>query len=81
MKEGTVVWPHTGPTNCRLRMHLGLKVPPNWQNVNITCADETRHWLEGKVITFDDSFEHSVLHHGEHYRPVIEIWDVGALTF
>ena len=48
MKEGTVVWPHTGPTNCRLRMHLGLKVPPDWKNVNITCADETRYWEEGK---------------------------------
>ena len=39
MKEGTVVWPHTGPTNCRLRMHLGLVVPPDYKNVNLTCAE------------------------------------------
>ena len=60
MKAGTIVWPHTGPTNCRLRCHLGLKVPNDWQNVNITVADETRHWSDGQVIIFDDSFEHSV---------------------
>lgn len=28
MHPGTHVWPHCGPTNCRLRVHLGLKVPP-----------------------------------------------------
>ena len=76
MKEGTVVWPHTGPTNCRLRMHLGLKVPQDWQNLSLTVADEKLHWHEGKVFTFDDSFEHSVEHHGEHYRLILimDIW-------
>lgn len=29
MHPGTHVWPHCGPTNCRLRAHLGLKVPSN----------------------------------------------------
>ncbi|KAK9890047.1 hypothetical protein WA026_008856 [Henosepilachna vigintioctopunctata] len=28
MHPGTHVWSHCGPTNCRLRIHLGLKVPP-----------------------------------------------------
>ena len=68
MKPGTVVWPHTGPTNCRLRLHLGLKVPEDHQNVNLTVAEETKYWEEGKVLVFDDSFEHSVMHHGESYR-------------
>lgn len=27
MHPNTHVWPHCGPTNCRLRAHLGLKVP------------------------------------------------------
>lgn len=27
MHPGTHVWPHCGPTNCRIRAHLGLKVP------------------------------------------------------
>jgi len=36
---GTKVWPHTGPTNCRLRAHLGLQVP---QGAGIKVAGETR---------------------------------------
>ena len=68
MQPGTVVWPHTGPTNARLRLHLGLVVPEDYKNVNLTVAEQTRYWEEGKVLTFDDSFEHSVMHHGEHYR-------------
>lgn len=36
---GTHVWPHCGPTNCRLRVHLGLKVPPK---TYIRVAEETR---------------------------------------
>lgn len=35
----THVWPHCGPTNCRIRAHLGLKVPPK---VTIRVANETR---------------------------------------
>lgn len=40
MHPGTHVWPHCGPTNCRLRTHLGLKVPPN---TYIRVASETRY--------------------------------------
>ncbi|CAB1349757.1 unnamed protein product [Coregonus sp. 'balchen'] len=32
MQPGTHIWPHTGPTNCRLRMHLGLHEV--WQDAN-----------------------------------------------
>lgn len=39
MHPGTHVWAHCGPTNCRLRIHLGLKVPPN---TFIRVGDEKR---------------------------------------
>lgn len=39
MHPGTHVWPHCGPTNCRLRVHLGLKVPPK---TFLRVADEIR---------------------------------------
>lgn len=39
MEPGTHVWPHCGPTNCRLRAHLGLVVP---DNVTIRVAEEVR---------------------------------------
>nr|XP_036854018.1 aspartyl/asparaginyl beta-hydroxylase isoform X2 [Manis javanica] len=40
MHPGTHVWPHTGPTNCRLRMHLGLVIPKD--GCRIRCANETK---------------------------------------
>ncbi|KAG4073680.1 hypothetical protein HA402_000904 [Bradysia odoriphaga] len=39
MHPGTHVWPHCGPTNCRIRAHLGLKVP---EKTFIRVATETR---------------------------------------
>lgn len=39
MHPDTHVWPHCGPTNCRLRAHLGLKVPPG---TTIRVADKKR---------------------------------------
>jgi len=73
MHPGTHVWPHCGPTNCRLRVHLGLKVP---SNTFIRVADDTRSWEEGKVFIFDDSFEHEVWHNGTEFRLVliVDVW-------
>lgn len=39
MHPNTHVWPHCGPTNCRLRAHLGLKIPPK---TILRVGDETR---------------------------------------
>ncbi|XP_043545243.1 aspartyl/asparaginyl beta-hydroxylase isoform X6 [Chiloscyllium plagiosum] len=74
MHPGTHVWPHTGPTNCRLRMHLGLVIPK--QGCAIRCANETREWKEGKVIIFDDSFEHEVWQDANSYRLIfiVDVW-------
>uniref|UniRef100_T1HC09 Asp_Arg_Hydrox domain-containing protein n=1 Tax=Rhodnius prolixus TaxID=13249 RepID=T1HC09_RHOPR len=74
MSGGTHVWPHCGPTNCRLRAHLGLVVPK--ENIAIRVAEETRKWEEGKVLIFDDSFEHEVWHNGTSARLVliVDIW-------
>lgn len=73
MHPGTHVWPHCGPTNCRLRIHLGLKVP---LNTFIRVGEEIRSWKEGKLLIFDDSFEHEVWHNGTATRLVliVDIW-------
>ncbi|GFU40717.1 hypothetical protein TNCV_3230792 [Trichonephila clavipes] len=39
MQPSTHVWAHTGPTNCRLRSHLGLVIP---EGTSIRVANETR---------------------------------------
>ncbi|XP_073535448.1 aspartyl/asparaginyl beta-hydroxylase isoform X6 [Phyllobates terribilis] len=74
MHPGTHVWPHTGPTNCRLRMHLGLVIPS--QGCKIRCANDTRSWEEGKVLIFDDSFEHEVWQDANSYRLIfiVDVW-------
>ncbi|XP_068568859.1 aspartyl/asparaginyl beta-hydroxylase isoform X3 [Cebidichthys violaceus] len=74
MHPGTHVWPHTGPTNCRLRMHLGLVVPKH--GCKIRCTDQTREWEEGRVLIFDDSFEHEVWQEADSYRLIfiVDVW-------
>ncbi|XP_068956108.1 aspartyl/asparaginyl beta-hydroxylase isoform X4 [Petaurus breviceps papuanus] len=74
MHPGTHVWPHTGPTNCRLRMHLGLVIPK--EGCKIRCAQETRNWEEGKVLIFDDSFEHEVWQDATSLRLIfiVDVW-------
>ena len=49
--------PHCGPTNARLRVHVGLSVP---EGAGLRVGNETRAWIVGGAIAFDDSFEHEV---------------------
>ncbi|XP_022822290.1 aspartyl/asparaginyl beta-hydroxylase isoform X3 [Spodoptera litura] len=73
MEAGTHVRPHVGPTNCRLRMHLGLS---NTKDTYIRVDKETRQWQVGKTFMFDDSFEHEVWHNGTGTRLVliVDVW-------
>ena len=73
MHPGVHVWPHVGPTNCRLRMHLGLKIP---DGVTLRVADHMRGWEEGKLLIFDDSYEHEVWHNGTETRLIliVDVW-------
>lgn len=73
MHPGVHVWPHCGPTNCRIRAHLGLVVP---EGPRIRVVNETRTWNVGEFIAFDDSFEHEVWHDGDSLRLVliVDMW-------
>ncbi|XP_038161650.1 aspartyl/asparaginyl beta-hydroxylase isoform X2 [Cyprinodon tularosa] len=81
MQPGTHVWPHTGPTNCRLRMHLGLVIPT--PGCRIRCTNQTREWEEGKVLIFDDSFEHEVWQVADSYRLIfiVDVWHPGLTQY
>ena len=64
MKAGTHLRAHCGPTNLRLRVHLGIDVPSGaadgrWR---LRVGDEVREWREGECLVFDDSYEHEVWH-------------------
>ncbi|KAK7078093.1 hypothetical protein SK128_018486, partial [Halocaridina rubra] len=73
MQPKTHVHAHTGPTNCRLRAHLGLVVP---SHVHLRVANKMLIWENGKIIIFDDSWEHEVWHNGTTYRLIliVDIW-------
>ena len=71
---GTHVWPHSGPSNCRLRGHLGLVIPKvqdgsrqaagdhqgSAGRLEMRIADQYVSWEEGELLIIDDSFEHEL---------------------
>uniref|UniRef100_A0A8C6U3A7 Aspartyl/asparaginy/proline hydroxylase domain-containing protein n=1 Tax=Neogobius melanostomus TaxID=47308 RepID=A0A8C6U3A7_9GOBI len=50
-----------GPTNTRLRCHLGLQTPPACE---LVVGGEPQCWSEGHCLLVDDSFLHTVSHKG-----------------
>jgi hypothetical protein len=77
MRAGTHIRAHHGPTNLRLRCHLGIKVPEG--DCAIRVGDQARQWHEGRCLVFDDSFEHEAWNHTEEDRIVliVDIWHPG----
>lgn len=63
--------PHKGPTRAVVRVHLGLKVPSDREKLWIRVDDQILHWQEGKVIIFDDSYEHEVRNDTDELRAVL----------
>jgi aspartyl/asparaginyl beta-hydroxylase (cupin superfamily) len=60
--------PHAGPMNGIVRGHLALLAPPGCY---IRVGSDERTWNEGKVLVFDDSFEHEVWNHSSQVRIVL----------
>lgn len=72
LEPGAHIPPHTGMLNCRLICHLPLIVPRGcWLRV----GNETREWEEGKLLIFDDSFEHEAKNPTGELR-IILLFDV-----
>ena len=69
----THVAPHTGPTNMRLRCHLGIDVPTG---CTLTVDGDTRGWEAGRCIVFDDSLMHEVWNPSPERRIVliVDLW-------
>ncbi|NXA98100.1 ASPH2 protein, partial [Melanocharis versteri] len=61
LSPGTVIAEHYGPTNIRIRCHLGLKTPSNCE---LVVGGEPQCWAEGRCLLFDDSFLHTAFHEG-----------------
>lgn len=73
--------PHRGPYNGVLRMHLGLIVPDQPDKLGIRVGNRTCHWEEGKVLIFDDSYEHEAWNHTDQTRVVLFVDFVKPMKF
>lgn len=62
---------HTGVTKGILRSHLGLIIPKEREKCRIRVHDQVRAWEEGKVFTFDDTFEHEVWNETDETRVIL----------
>lgn len=92
MKPGSDIKLHSDFTNFVLTSHLPLDVPENGNNkCRLTIGDETRQWLEGKVMLFDTSIMHSAVNESAdktRYILMFRLWhpdltaeERGALQF
>ena len=77
MRGSTHIESHRGPTNIRVRCHLGVKVPDG--DCAIRVGEEIRRWKEGKCLVFDDYFEHEAWNHTDEDRLVliVDLWHPG----
>jgi aspartyl/asparaginyl beta-hydroxylase (cupin superfamily) len=64
---------HYGPCNIRVRIHLGLDVPPD---CHLSVAEKKVQWEEGKCIAFDDTYLHEVKNENKERHRVILLLDV-----
>jgi beta-hydroxylase len=63
---------HRGPYNGVLRLHLGLIVPRTGRDkIAIRVDRQVCHWEEGKVLIFDDAYEHEAWNHSDSTRVVL----------
>ncbi|HEU4627093.1 MAG TPA: aspartyl/asparaginyl beta-hydroxylase domain-containing protein [Steroidobacteraceae bacterium] len=69
---GTHLLPHRGVTNTRLVGHLPLIVP---ENCALNVGGEIHEWQPGRVVVFDDTYEHEAWNRSRQTR-VVMIFDV-----
>jgi aspartyl/asparaginyl beta-hydroxylase (cupin superfamily) len=74
LKAKSHIPPHTGVTNVRSIVHLGLTVP---ESCGFRVGGETREWRVGEAFVFDDTIEHEAWNHSGEDRAVliIDTWN------
>jgi aspartate beta-hydroxylase len=74
MRPGTHIHAHRGPTNLRVRCHLGITIPDG--DCAIRVGDRTERWHVGRCLVFDDYFEHEAWNHTDEDRLVliVDLW-------
>lgn len=75
LRPKTLIPSHRGSVNGRLIVHLPLIVPPQCGSLRV--GDDQREWEEGKLLIFDDTFDHEARNDSEQTRIVLifDIWN------
>lgn len=74
--------PHRGPYNGVLRLHLGLVIPEtSAASAGMRIASEERGWQEGRVLIFDDAYEHEAWNETDRPRVVLFVDFAKPLRF
>jgi aspartyl/asparaginyl beta-hydroxylase (cupin superfamily) len=68
LRPRTRIPPHTGVTNTRAIVHLPLIVP---EGCGFRVGGETRSWVEGQPLAFDDTIEHEAWNDSDSLRAVL----------
>lgn len=71
---GTHLLPHRGVTNTRIVAHLPLIVP---KDCALNVAGELHEWQEGRIVVFDDTYEHEAWNRSQSIRVVLifDLWN------
>jgi len=71
---GTYLMPHRGVTNTRVVGHLPLIVP---EDCALSVGGEIHEWRTGRVLVFDDTYEHEAWNRSRSTRVVLifDIWN------
>lgn len=71
---GTHLALHRGVTNTRVVGHLPLIIPPDCA---INVGGEVHAWKEGRIVVFDDTYEHEAWNHSKQTRVVLifDLWN------
>jgi ornithine lipid ester-linked acyl 2-hydroxylase len=62
---------HRGAYKGVLRVHLALLVPEPRTACGLRVGSELKHWEEGEVLMFDDTFPHEAWNDTDKYRAVL----------
>ncbi len=71
LEPGTHIPRHTGPTKAIITCHLGLRVPAARARCRMRVDGTDVHWEEGRMVVFDDMYEHEVWNDTDEHRVVL----------
>jgi beta-hydroxylase len=81
LAPGKHLLPHRGPYKGVLRLHLALLIPEPAEKCGIRVGSEIRHWQEGRIMIFDDTFQHEAWNDTDKYRVVLFVDIVRPMRF